>query len=433
MKIKRFSAKTMRHALRQVREEQGPDAVILSNRSVEGGVEVVAAVDYDETLIGRAVADVESAVSASSVDTADEPKAEPLPVAEPAEPISQPRFESFLKVAESVAESMTPPPAATQLDLSKDATVGALREDMANMRSLLEDQLSTLVWNKQARQDPKRTRSLRRLSALGIDADVARSVADQAVKLHGPENACRQILNVLAATLPVASEDLCNSGGVYAVVGPTGVGKTTSVAKMAARFALKHGRDALALVSTDSFRIGAQEQLATFAQILDVPVHLARDAQGLTKILRGLAAKKLVLIDTAGVSQRDTALDSSLAMLQAEGIAPKRLLALPANLQRETLHEVITRFGRQPLHGAIATKLDEAANYGAIFSNVIRHALPLTYLADGQRVPEDLHPASGKTLWWVKAAAQRLQQSGHRVEEATLARQFSEVTQHAYA
>ncbi len=133
------------------------------------------------------------------------------------------------------------------------------------------------------------------------------------------------------------------------------------------------------------------------------------------------------------MGQRDASFDTSLAILNGEGIAPKRLLALPANVQRETLHEVIKRFSRQPLHGAIVTKLDEAANFGAIFSNVIRHRLPLTYLADGQRVPEDLHKASGKTLWWVKEAARRLQQTGHRVEEATLARQFSEVSQHAHA
>ena len=420
MKIKRFSAKTMRHALRQVRDEQGPDAVILSNRSVEGGVEVVAAIDYDESLMAKAVAEVE---------VSDAP---PVAAQPQTAPVSQPGFDSFLKAAESLT-STSPEIELPELDLSRDPTVAALRDDLSLMRSLLEDQLSALVWDKQSREDPQLTRTLRRLSALGIDADVARALADRATRQHGTERACGQILNVLAGTLPVMQNAACEAGGVFAIVGPTGVGKTTTIAKIAARFALKHGRDALALVSTDSFRIGAQEQLATFAQIMDVPVHLASDAAQLSKVLRGLAHKKLVLIDTAGVGQRDTSFDASLAVLHGDGPQPKRLLALPANVQRETLHEVIVRFGQQPLNGAIVTKLDEAANFGAVFSNIIRHQLPLTYLANGQRVPEDLHEANGKTLWWVKEAARRLQNSRQRVEEATLARQFSEVNNHAHA
>ncbi len=435
MKIKRFTAKTMRHALRQVREEQGPDAVILSNKSVDGGVEVVAAVDYDESLMARAVADVETTITAphepEAVDTptaVEETDVAPV-VAETA--VTEQRFESFLKAAESIA--LPPPPQPSfELDLSTDPTVVALREDLAGMRSLLEEQLSALVWDKQSRRDPQRARILRRLASFGIDPDVAQGIATAALEQYPAEHACAQMINVLASSLPVAAGDPCDEGGIFALVGPTGVGKTTTIAKLAATYALKHGRTALALVSTDSFRIGAQEQLATFARILDVPVHLARDSQDLVRVLNSVRDRKLVLIDTAGVGQRDDALASNLDRVQAEGFDIKRLLAIPANVQRETMHEVITRFAQEPLHGAIVTKLDEAASFGAAFSNLIRHKLPLNYLTDGQRVPEDIHQAHGKTLWWVKEASRRLQETGSRVDESTLAQQYSEVPNHAH-
>lgn len=436
MKIKRFSARTMRQALRQVRDEQGADAVILSNRSVDGGVEVVAAVDYDETLIHRAMAEVHTdkpdIASEQEHLVNDEEITDEVPQPAASPTFDRPAFNAFLEAAQT---AVTPSPNQSNepLDLASDPTVMALREDMAGMRSLLEEQLSALVWDKQSRRQPKLARLLRRLTALDMDADVARAVAARAMEEHPANEACGQVLNVLAACLPVAEEDVCVSGGVFAVVGPTGVGKTTSIAKIAARFALAHGRDALALVSTDSFRIGAQEQLATFAQILDVPVHLARDNAELSKVLRGLASKRLVLIDTAGVGQRDRDLAANLERLRCDGVSPKRLLALPANVQGQTMHEVIRRFGDHPLHGAIVTKIDEAASFGAIFSNLIRHRLGMVYLTDGQRVPEDLHSARGKSLWWVREAARRLQEGGQTVDEATMARNFSKVQQHAHA
>jgi flagellar biosynthesis protein FlhF len=164
-----------------------------------------------------------------------------------------------------------------------------------------------------------------------------------------------------------------------------------------------------------------------------VPVHLARDADELQAVLRTLSSRRLVLIDTAGVGQRDTALERSLAVLAAQAIAPKRLLAVPANVQRETLNEIIEIFGAAPLHGAIITKMDEAASFGAIFSNLIRHQLPLAYLADGQRVPEDLHQASRKLHWWVNEAQRRLDERGRDITDAEMARHFSKGTQHAHA
>ncbi|MFK7886277.1 MAG: flagellar biosynthesis protein FlhF [Gammaproteobacteria bacterium] len=425
MKIKRFTARTMRQALRQVREEQGPDAVILSNVSVDDGVEVVAAVDYDESLMQRAATEVNHFVETEAADTDQAPD------------VTNSQFTSFLEAASAftpppVTEPVAPAP-AFELDLATDPTVVALRDEISGVRALLEQQLSALAWGEQTRNNPDRAKLLRRLTAIGLDSDVATLIADRTLEKYGAANASSELMNVLGGCLSVEPRELCDEGGIFAVVGPTGVGKTTTIAKLAARCALRHGRDSLALVSTDSFRIGAQEQLATFAQILDVPVHLARDAEELQTTLRALSSRRLVLIDTAGVGQRDSALEASLAVLEAEAITPRRLLAIPANVQREALNEIIERFSAAPLHGAIVTKVDEAASFGAIFSNLIRHQLPLTYLADGQRVPEDLHQASHKLNWWVNEAQSRVSDNVRDIDDVKMAQHFSEGLNHAYA
>ena len=444
MKIKRFVAKSMRLALRQVRDEQGPDAVILSNRSVPEGVEVVAAVDYDESLILRASNDLAELVddtgsdaaqspddadgkSAAVAESLDEEVAKSGSAAPPA--LNSSRFDALLEAAASVG----PVPAPVALDLASDPTVLALRDEINGVRSLLEEQLATLVWRDGERINSERARLLRRFGELGLDADIAERLAARTLDTFSESHAHNECDNVLAGSLPICRLDLCDEGGVFEVIGPTGVGKTTTVAKLAARFALKHGRDALALVSTDTFRIGAQEQLATFAQILDVPVHLARDRSELATVLKGLSQRQLILIDTAGVSQRDDSLDTSLALLDDDALRPKRLLALPANVQRDTQNDVIERFGAQPLDGLIVTKLDEAASFGGTFSALLRHDVPVAYLTDGQRVPEDLHVASLKRQWWVSEAGRRHAASGRELEEKVLARRYAEVNQHAHA
>lgn len=443
MKIKRFFAKSMRQALRKVREEQGPDAVILSNRKVDDGIEVVAAVDYDASLMTRAVAQTQNALGAPPADTktptdpeeaaavanASEAPAERPPGGRPSNQSAG--FDAFLEAAEAVHAPRIVQPAS--IDLAKEPAVLAIHEELAGMRSLLQEQVSTLAWGAKATSDPYRAHMLRRLAKLGLDADVAEKVAQRALDESPAEQAGNRVFQVLASCLPVTRPDDSYDDGVVAVVGPTGVGKTTTIAKIAARFALRHGRDQLALVSTDSFRIGAQEQLATFAQILDVPVHLAHDRDDLARVLRSLRDKKLVLIDTAGVSQRDAALARNLSLFDVDGVHIKLLLALPANGQRQSLDEVARCFSLRRLHGAILTKLDEAASLGAAFSTVIRHTLPLAYLTDGQRVPEDLHAAGDKQKWLVNYAGGLEGPSGFRIEETTMARNYAQGPAHAHA
>jgi flagellar biosynthesis protein FlhF len=189
-------------------------------------------------------------------------------------------------------------------------------------------------------------------------------------------------------------------GGVYALMGPTGVGKTTTTAKLAARCVMRFGAERVALLTTDSYRIGAHEQLRIYGKILGVSVHAVKDAADLKLTLDELRNKHIVLIDTIGMSQRDRALTEQIAMLCGTGRPVQRLLLLNATSHGDTLNEVVHAYrshpmpGHQPdLAGCILTKLDEATNIGAVLDTVIRYRLPVHYVSTGQKVPENLYVA----------------------------------------
>ena len=192
--------------------------------------------------------------------------------------------------------------------------------------------------------------------------------------------------------------DLLTEGGVIAVLGPTGVGKTTTVAKLAARFALRHGANEVALVTTDSYRVGAHEQLGAFAQIMGIPVRVAHDIHELRSALEHYCAHKLVIIDTAGMSQRDVRFAQQAALIREGSPLVKLLLVLSANAQYLALEEAVAAFGQAGVDGCVVSKIDEAADLGGALSVLCRHGIPAAYLTNGQRVPEDISSARGHLL-----------------------------------
>ena len=378
MKIKRYTASSMRLALAQVRAEQGEEAVILSSRRVaEGGVEVVAAVDYDETLIPR------PAVARPAVPTLS---------ASPASPAA-PLPEAQRRVAEPVV-------AVTEHEFA------GMRRELQNLRFLLESELATLTWQDKAKREPLQMRILEELIALDIAPDVARQLASEAPKATSLPDPRNLSLALLAKHLPVARDTTYTEGGIVAVVGPTGAGKTTTVAKLAARWALKHRSAGLAIVSTDSYRIGAREQLQTYARILGVSLQVADGPAELLQVLERLRGKKLILIDTAGVGPRDARLGEQLTLLRRGAPRANVMLALPAQGEAHALQEITTAFAPLAPRACILTKVDEAASFGAALSTAIRNRLPIAYLCNGQRVPEDMHSAYQRRIWLVRAAGQ---------------------------
>ncbi len=446
MKIRRFFAADMRQALRQVKEALGADAVILSNKSVEGGVELVAAIDYDESAF-----EAPSHIVASTRKSDSQP-----PTRRRFEPAPEPRRHHFVEdsqplledipaasaapAAESVSdfraqEAAEPRPEPhtenrPRVEWSQDPVLREMRREMQALRRMMENELSELTWRDMGQRRPQTQELLRRLIGLGLDAEHCRELAYRVEDAETPEQAWRKSLFHLVSELPILKQDLLEQGGVVALVGPTGVGKTTTIAKLAAKFCLRHGNRHLALISADSYRIGAQEQLHNYGRILDVPVRSATNAEELNRALHAFADKRLVLIDTAGMGQRDLRLSEKLGLMSSGNHPIKSLLTLSAATQRAALGNAIRAFGVAQPVGAIVTKVDEAAELGGVFSGLIEARLPLAYVADGQRVPEDLQVARATSL--VQQAVELCEAVGRRPDEDCLAMAFGGKGEHAH-
>jgi flagellar biosynthesis protein FlhF len=418
MKIKRYTAVSMRAALALVRAEQGPDAVILSSRRGDDGIEVIAAVDYDEALFVDAnrqrpapIIAPPTAVSAAMPATAIAPLAPAAPV---------------------IAHSAAPAPAqsATQRS-SSTGSYGAMQRELHDLRRILESGLAGMTWSDRRLRDPLQARVLEELSAMDIAPDVAMSLAALTPQRTSLDNPSHIPLALLVKHLPIVNDPTCVAGGITAVVGPTGAGKTTTIAKLAARWCMQHGSQDLALVSTDGYRIGAREQLMTYARILGAPMHAANGAKELARVLERLKSKKLILIDTAGMGPRDVRLTEQLAALKYGAARARVLLALPAQVEGQALDEIVCAFVRVKPAACILTKVDEAASLGAAISTVLRHKLKIAYICDGQRIPEDLHASHQKRIWLVRAALELGQRSPAARDEAYLARNFGGASAHA--
>ncbi len=433
MKIKRYFANDMRQAIRMVRDEQGPDAVILSNRRVDGGVEIVAAVDYDESLVHRMAEEqtrpqpaapevaTRSPVSTSvgnsqssfrAASTADHLHVNSAPLAQ----------DTVVGTFDAREKKPEPQIVKPEIVWSQEPSLVAMRDEIQSLRGMLESQLNGLAWGEMKRSQPQRVKLLERLTQLGLSTTLSKQIAEHIDYKSDMVGTWRQALALFARQVAVTDDDIINRGGIVALIGPTGVGKTTTAAKLAARYTLRHGAGRVALVTTDSYRIGAQQQLNTFGKILGAPVHVARDGEELREILLALRDKSLVLIDTAGMSQRDVRLSEQLSMLYQTGLPVRSYAVLSASAQRRSLDEVIKTFNKVELEGAILTKLDETTGLGEALSVVVQHRLPVAYISDGQRVPEDLHPARSNNL--VNRSLSLMQDFAERPSQEQLATAF---------
>ncbi len=355
--IKKFHAATTRDALRQVRDALGANAIILSNRQVAGGIEIIAVADMDMAALAaqaepareapRTAAppppqpqqplwrdSTRPAPSAPVYSTPDWPAAAPMPTLEEARPhiaslaeyLAQ-REASLIKPSparqaaraaqatprpapETVTASPRPSPSphAPAEPVAAPEAVEALAREMRLLRGLVEGQLAGFAWNDLSRRDPRRAEAMKRLLAAGFSPAFSRMLLDRLPEEEAElTQAMKWLKSTIAHNLKVADSDadIIERGGVYALVGPTGVGKTTTVAKLAARAVLRHGAAKVALITTDTYRIGAQDQLRIYGRILGTQVFAVRDENDLELTLSDLANRHLVFIDTVGMSQRD--------------------------------------------------------------------------------------------------------------------------------
>ena len=332
-----FTGATSREVLRKVRAALGDDAVIVSNVSVAGGIEITA-------LAGDDMPGAERSVTAA-----------------------------------------LPAPAG-------DGMVQHMMREMASMKALMQRELSSMAWSGMKERSPARAAMMQMLLDSGFSPALMRELVG-AVQEDATAAVARKLVTAeIQRRLPVTThEALVEQGGVFALIGPTGVGKTTTVAKLAARCVVRHGANSLALLTTDSYRIAAHDQLRIYGRILNVPVHAVKDGDDLKSTLLQLRDKRAVRIDTVGMSQRDKMVAEQAAMLGAGNGQIRRLLLLNASTNAATLDEVIRNYSGGGIHGCIITKIDESASVGAALDSAIRHKLRVHYVTNGQRVPEDVH------------------------------------------
>ncbi|MDB5933875.1 MAG: flhF, partial [Massilia sp.] len=280
------------------------------------------------------------------------------------------------------------------------AEMSGMMSEIRAMRGLMETQLAAISWGTTQQREPEKAGVLREMLAAGFSASLARYLIEKMPSGKDAADSMRWIKTVLCRNLTSMTDEdeVLEKGGVFALVGPTGVGKTTSTAKLAARCVMRHGPEKLALITTDAYRIGGHEQLRIYGKILGVMVHSVKDESDLRIALKELRNKHTVLIDTVGVSQRDQMVTEQVAMLTESGADVKRLLCLNATSTNETLNEVVRAYQGSGLAGCIMTKMDEAASIGNVLDVVIRQKLRLFYISNGQRVPEDLHLADRAML-----------------------------------
>ena len=480
MRIKRTFATTMREALALVKQEQGPDAVILGNKKVPGGVELISAIDYDENTVAQyasaATSPVPQKQGASNAQTSDVaadawvgsvindslsgrkepvlgpvggiPKKKDIEIARPpawlerelqrseqqlrpaVEPKPVPRKNAAVvakksKVAPKSKVTARPAIRSTATNTARPM-IDEVKSELKNLRDLMESQLSVLQWDRFSQSHPVRTVLLNLMSEMGLGTDICEIVISHLDQLNNdPHKVWQQALGILASCIPVSRRDLLAEGGRIALVGSTGVGKTTTIAKLAARFAHTHGKRSVAMISTDHFRVGAQEQLQHFARLLEVPMLTASNSEELADRLDMLADKKLVLIDTAGMSQRDLRLSEQFHQLQHNAPQIKPYLVLSANTQLAALNQTVQNFSKVKLAGAFVTKLDEAASLGGIITASIRHQLALTYCGTGQRVPEDLEAAKNHRI--ISKAVALMQDFGEQSDQESLALRYNHI------
>ncbi len=393
MKIKRFFAPDIRQAMRMVREEQGPDAVILSNNRVNGGVEIVAAIDFDAGLFP---------VQAQAAPS--------RPESYPAE-----RADSIPATAQGNG--------ADANMWSQEPTLVEMRSELNALRRMLEGQLSSLAWGQFSRSEPGRVELIQRLMQFGLSAAQSRAIADMAWRDGVDSDAAwQEALEIITRGIPVYDGDILRDGGIVALVGPTGVGKTTTVAKLAARYALRHGKRDVALVTIDNYRVGAYEQLKTYGRILDVPVRIAGSRDELHRVLDDLSDRRLVLIDTMGMSQHDSGVLKQATLLDKADFSKKVFLLLSATNRYSGLDDVVQAFAPYSPDACILTKLDESTCPGGALSIAVKHQLPVAHVSDGQRVPEDLHSARADSL--VGLAVDTMKRSGALINDDLMTLSF---------
>ncbi|MGO2513228.1 flagellar biosynthesis protein FlhF [Marinomonas polaris] len=405
MQIRRFRAPDMRQAIRKVRDAVGPDAVILSNQRLPTGeIEIVAALDYDGSLPSSMTSKRSSAPRSEQYADPSADYLERIERAKQQTPpqVSSPSYSEKRPTAQfempPLSSDKEDPAVEEALSIRNSESAKQLRDmelELKNVRAMLEQRQQNES-RSEAKENAVELRAREKLKGLGLSDFVVSRLIDD-IDLKGREDDWNRLLAHLADYIPIRSSS-SELRGCIAFMGPTGVGKTTTIGKIAAQHVLKHGSEGVVLITTDTYRIAAHEQLRTFGRILNVPVEVVNEYSDLNEVLAKYANYSLVLVDTAGMNPRDSNLERQLLMMKRARASLKKLLVLPCTSQRQVLKTVVDVYSQVQLDGCVLSKLDESASLGEAISVVIEEGLPVVYIADGQRIPDDIEPARAHNL-----------------------------------
>ena len=437
MKIKRYVSRDLRSAVQTARNELGAGAIIISQHHVPEGIEVTAAVD--DELCYKSPAQPHPEISANSQSpshikensrqqSAPQKKARYFSIGNTnnlGASNSNNQFSGINKNCEAASrnDSCTVNNFSTQSLITKsvtenDSMKSAVSDskydqdkvdyfqsssskchDSTNLVSLVEQQITEHAWGDIARKNPRRAQLIRQLLKLDLHPLIIQKVTEAISEDNvAPKAIFPHVLAVIANQIPIYKEDVTACGGTVALFGATGVGKTTTIAKMAARFALKHGRDKVGLVTTDSNRLGAKEQLGLYSRLLGIPLKVVHDDLDLLNALNSFSDKTFVLIDTAGMGPKEINSSKYLELFSGAVTQIKNFLVLPATTHRAVLENTAKAFQGIKLDGSIFTRLDETASLGGPISVAIMNSLPVAYFSNGQKIPDDFHLARAHNL-----------------------------------
>jgi len=377
MSSKRFVAKTARDVMTQVRNELGPDATIISHREINGWHEITA------TQAPKSVPQQAPAKESIASD----------------KQILAKRAQEMLALFNSKQDAREAKTASVQQahdpvvkkEVAQDS-LEALLSEVREMKTSLQSQLNDISWGATSPHNQTKNMLISNFINLGFNQDLIKRVIKKLPIDLGYEDALLWTRDLLSKNIKSAEDEaeILDDTGIYALLGPTGVGKTTTIAKIAARYALKNGNASVGLISTDTYRIGGNEQLRIYAKIMGVDMLVAKDIEELNAATKKMSSKKLILIDMAGLSHKDPMVETQLQMLSDAKASIKKVLCLNANNTTDGLNAVAMAYAKNGLEACIITKSDEAMTLGSALNVVMKNKLKVLYLTNGQRVPEDI-------------------------------------------
>lgn len=470
MKAKRFTAKNMQQALRMVSDELGPDAVILSNKRIAKGVEVVAALDFQELNQAQQQEELDRQLTLQqeleqAKQTTQKIRQEPSRLIEDGtlsdtsalrdmlqdlkqhmpqglkenlnhsdNQYSTEQNASIQNNARQAPESISfSKPSERQSDQgSATESVQSASESGAPILNKVSDELNDLknwlisqhgnAWNPTRPMNWEQAQVWQRCQDLGIDPSWADKLVSHLDEHDDIEKTWAQCLDLIAEDLPLAKNNMLQVGGVYAFVGPTGAGKTTTIGKLAAQYVMNHGSEHVALITLDNYRIAAHDQLKAFARIMEVPLHIVPPDGDLAHLLEELKDKQFILIDTAGLASHDPHFSVQLSMLKKIGLDVKTLLTLPLTSQARCLQENFEHFKSAGIDGCIFTKLDECFSLGQAMGIAAVTRLPLHMVTDGPHIPDDIHFPDAKKMVRLAEQMARMAQTRWQTSELSSAK-----------